>query len=197
MPLPRPTPAAVASRRPRSGGIGSGGRSRNTACAETAAKRHERRAEERICDAGEPIRGSALRTDHPTVAVLLALEAHRRRETPETIQAVTDAVMTTNRDGLVVSRPALINDAACGGAPGIIPFPTMGTTFETALVDGRFTSRDTLTGELTDGGPPPAPCAVGGRTDTVGFAAVARRPSRPGSDRTSRTRSPSPLGPFH
>ncbi len=112
-------------------------------------------------------RSAALRTDNPTVAVLLALEAHRRSETPETLQALT-ATLTSRKIGrLVASRPMIEGDCGVGFTAA-----WLGGNARHVVVDGRLVSRDVVTGERTDMGPAPAPCANGGTDGSIGYATL-------------------------
>ncbi len=100
--------------------------------------------------------------DDPELGLLLALEARRRIQSPETDKAVLQGLANASIASRVARRPSLRSD--CGGTL----FGPLGN--ELATIDGRLIARDLLTGESTDLGAAPDPCAVGGRTDTLGFA---------------------------
>lgn len=111
-------------------------------------------------------RSAATIDDDPELALLLALEARRQMPGPDADRATLQALGASPVASRVVVRDLLIDDC----------FPFSGITDQThgsvefATVDGRMLRRDTLTGEVTDNGPPPAPCVLGTRDATSGGA---------------------------
>lgn len=111
-------------------------------------------------------RSAAFRAEDPDLSLLLALEANRRSSNAETEQAVMNALGGATIVNRIARRQALVDD--CYGSS---LFRADGSV-EFATVDGRMLTRDPVTGDVTDQGPPPAPCAIGVRTDKIGGATL-------------------------
>ena len=99
-------------------------------------------------------RSAALTNGDPEVAVLLALEAHRRAPGPETDQAVLNALGSSTLVNRVASdftilEPGGACDRAVVASNGLTSFP---------IVGGQLESRDLLTGEATQHGPAQSVC---------------------------------------
>ena len=99
-------------------------------------------------------RSAAQSTEDPELALLLALEAHRRAPGSETEQAVLNALgSSTNANKVASLEPLLDPSSSC-------PFArtsSNGST-ETIVADGQLISRDLISGEVFDHGPSPTPC---------------------------------------
>jgi WD40 repeat protein len=116
-------------------------------------------------------RSAAAGEEDPDLALLLALEAHRRAPGSETEHAVLGALGGATIVNRVASRSPLPGDCLgfsvfWGQGQGLGEFDT---------IDGRIVSRDPLTGTFTDHGPSPGPCAVG-FVDAATGAAMAVAP---------------------
>ncbi|MGI9595734.1 MAG: hypothetical protein ACR2QK_06220, partial [Acidimicrobiales bacterium] len=112
-------------------------------------------------------RSAAVRVDDPDLGLLLALEANRRLPAPDTEQAVLEALSSNT----VANRIASFAPPFAG-AEDFCPvgLPSVGAEFEFAVADGQMISRDTLTGQVIEYGPPPEPCVA-----WIGDAAADRR----------------------
>ncbi len=100
-------------------------------------------------------RSAAQSTDDPELAVLLALEAHRRAPRPDTEQAVLNAIGS----GRTLNRIASGDDfdtTACR-APTFVDLA--GTTSH-AILGGRIVSKSFETGEVTDHGTARDECGI-------------------------------------
>ena len=120
-------------------------------------------------------RSAALIGEEDDVAVLLALEAHRRAPGPTTEAAVVDALANSSVGGRVASQelPAPLGAACRGqgqGGPGNRAGPRDQTL--TAVADGELVRLDLATGATSTFGTPPAPCVAWGAnaTDTLWWA---------------------------
>ncbi len=96
-------------------------------------------------------RSAAQSSEDPDVALLLALEAHRRSPVPETEQAILNALGSSSVATRVVSLdppsdPTSSCPLAAAASDGLTEF---------AVRDATLTSRDVSTGEVTDHGPVP------------------------------------------
>lgn len=99
-------------------------------------------------------RSAAQVNDDPDLAVLLALEAHRRRPSPETDQAVLNALGSGTFANRILSQEPLVDPSEpCSKTQ------TNGDgTIEFGVLDGQLVSRDPLTGDVVEHGPSPVPC---------------------------------------
>ncbi|MDH3682764.1 MAG: protein kinase, partial [Acidimicrobiia bacterium] len=117
--------------------------------------------------AGLISRSAAVRLDDPDLGLLLALEAHRRQPGPEAEQAVLEALSSNP----VASRISSLEPPFAGAADFCpVGLLAVGAEIEFAVANGQMISRDTLTGQVTEYGPPPEPCVA-----WVGDAAADRR----------------------
>ncbi len=118
-------------------------------------------------------RSTALTRDEPDVALLLALEAARRQPGSASNQAVLNALGSTTQN-LVASYPPLVD--LSDDCPD--PIFTSGAT-EFGVADGQMLSRNLMTGEVTEHGPPPVECAVWfGNPDSGRWFASADPPNQ-------------------
>ncbi len=99
-------------------------------------------------------RSAALSEDQPEVSLLLALEGFRREAGPETEQAVLNALGRSPVGNVVTSFGRLAPDGGCD-VPSIVAED--GST-EYVTTGDVLLRRDLMTGEVTEHGPPPAPC---------------------------------------
>ena len=100
-------------------------------------------------------RSAAQSAQNPELSLLLALEAERRAPSPETEQAVLNALGTSQIPNRTATFPGL--------DVGSCPTPTFVTPdglFEFAVVDGRLMSLDLTTSQATDHGPSTPGCGV-------------------------------------
>lgn len=107
---------------------------------------------------------AAVAADDDELAVLLALEAHRQAPGPATEQAVLSALGSSTLGNRVSSLDA---PPGCQSA-GLMLYSGAETQFVSS--EDELLSRDTLSGELTEHGPPPTPCV-----SWIGDAAADRR----------------------
>ena len=100
-------------------------------------------------------RSAAEADDQPEVALLLALEAHRRAPGPDTEQAVFNALASSTIPNLVASAPLQF-------APGATCSPKLPAPddLEYNFLNGQLATRDILTGAVTIHGPSPTPCGT-------------------------------------
>ena len=98
-------------------------------------------------------RSAAVSSDDPELSILLALEAHRRAQGPETEQAILNALDSSTITNRISSIGPLNPDGECkvvsDSRDGAIQFGVAG---------GQLVSRDTSTGAVTEHGPPTADC---------------------------------------
>ena len=92
--------------------------------------------------------------EHPEIAILLALEAHRRDPKPETEQAVLNALGSTSIPNRISSLPPL-NDAT--DPCGVASISTDGLT-QFGILDGQLVMRDTQSGATAELAPAPLGC---------------------------------------
>lgn len=110
-------------------------------------------------------RSAALADDEPEVALLLALEAHRRAPGPDTEQAVFNALGSSAIPNRVASGPlAFAEGDSC------LPGPGPGALLDYGIFEGQLATRDHLTGQVTTHGPSRLACAQWG-----GHEALDRR----------------------
>ena len=101
-------------------------------------------------------RSAALSSENPEVSILLALEAHRRDPKPATEQAVLNALGSSTIPNRVSSLGPIADPTdACTAF-----FDSSDGTTQFGVADGLMVSRDSLTGETVEHGPPPAICIV-------------------------------------
>ena len=96
---------------------------------------------------------AAATADDPELAILLALEAHRRSPEPATEQAVLNALGRSELSNRIATFPAFDIAEDCPG----FQVDEDGLT-ERGISDGRFVSRDLNSGEIVDHGPAPVDC---------------------------------------
>ena len=113
-------------------------------------------------------RSAALSEDQPDVSLLLALEGFRREAGPETEQAVLNALGRSPVGNVVTSFGRVAPDGGCD-VPSILAEDGLTEYVTTGDVLLR---RDLITGEVTEHGPPPAPCFLwfGDEAADLGFA---------------------------
>ena len=99
---------------------------------------------------------AAATADDPELAILLALEAHRRSPEPATEQAVLNALGRSEIVGRAATFDPLGIEEDC---PPQTQFDRDFLT-ERQIAGGRFLSRDLTTGEITDHGSAPDECGV-------------------------------------
>jgi serine/threonine protein kinase/DNA-binding winged helix-turn-helix (wHTH) protein len=114
---------------------------------------------------------AAVAADDDELAVLLALEAHRQAPGPATEQAVLNALGSSS---LANRGSALDEPPGCQSAGTML---YLGAETQFVSREDALLSRDTLTGELTEHGPPPSPCV-----SWVGNATADRRVAWAGDD---------------
>ncbi len=107
-------------------------------------------------------RSAATAANEPEVALLLALEAHRRTPGPDTEQAVFNALGSSSIPNRVASVPWTL-------APGetCLPDPPAEDTLDYGVLDGQLVTRDNLTGVITTHGPSPTPCGTWHRDEAL------------------------------
>jgi DNA-binding SARP family transcriptional activator/WD40 repeat protein/predicted Ser/Thr protein kinase len=96
---------------------------------------------------------AAATADDPELAILLALEAHRRSPEPATEQAVLNALGRSEIGSRVATFEPIEPAEGCPG----LQFD-QGFLAERVIADGRYISRDLTSGEITDHGSAPAEC---------------------------------------
>ena len=108
-------------------------------------------------------RSAAVSANERSLSILLALEAHRRAPGPDTEQAVLNALGSGTFTNRIASRRTLDDAGPCVNSlivpPGQIEF---------ASLDGQLVSRDLVSGEMAEHGPPPAPCVLWGLDERTG-----------------------------
>ncbi len=97
-------------------------------------------------------RSAASAIDDPTLSVLLALEANRRSDTPETQQAVMHALGSSAAANRVAAYAALGDENCPGGSLA------HDGDHEQVVVDGRLLRRSLDSGTVTDHGPAALSC---------------------------------------
>ena len=107
-------------------------------------------------------RAAAVKADDPPLALLLALEAHRRSPGRATDTAILDALGGATISNRVLTRDRLVSD--CG------PSFFLREGSEVVSVDRMIVRRDPVSGEVLDEIPAPAPCALGARNGPSGIA---------------------------
>ena len=107
-------------------------------------------------------RSAALSTEDPTLSILLALEAHRRRPGAETEQAVLNALGSGDLPSRIFSVQ-LIRQGGCD-----FPRISADRTVSFGMFDGVLRSGPNSEGEFTEHGEPPAPCVVWSGDEAVG-----------------------------
>jgi hypothetical protein len=117
----------------------------------------ERAATDRANVAAIVSQSSALRSDDPEVALLLALEADTRAADAATKQAVLNALVERGLPRATVPLYSPPDDDICIGNPQYVSADG-GTRF--FATEAAMVSQDLLTGEIIDHGPPPEPCAA-------------------------------------
>ena len=99
-------------------------------------------------------RSAAQATDNPELAILLALEAHRRDPSSATERAVLNAVGSSPIPNRISSTPLVLRE----GEQCDIVQSASGELIVTGMFEGRLATRDNLTLEITVYDEPPAPC---------------------------------------
>ena len=99
-------------------------------------------------------RSAALGSEDPTLSTLLALEANRRSDTPETQQAVMNALGSSTSAARIIAHETMAT--AESGCPGGLLSPD--AFEEHGIVDGVLTTRELNTGIPTERGEPAEPC---------------------------------------
>ena len=100
-------------------------------------------------------RSAAQSAENPELALLLALEAHRRSPGAETEQAVLNALGSSQIPNRSATFPGLDNSEC-----QIPTFVSPDGLWEYAVVDGLLMSLDLTTGVVTDHGPAPEECGA-------------------------------------
>ncbi len=100
-------------------------------------------------------RSAALTSESPDVAVLLALEAHRRAPEPETEGAVLNALGSSSIARRATSFEPLDIDSC-----SMFTIIESSGLNEFGVLDGQLIARDLTTGVVTDHGPAPAECVL-------------------------------------
>ena len=118
-------------------------------------------------------RSAAAIDDAPELAVLLALEAHERSPGADTRRAVLSALGGASTVNRVLSRQPLDGDCDFFNGSGSYytdDFPGLidDGPVQLQVRDGQAIARDVVSGEQSDLGPLPFPCALGGRNGDVG-----------------------------
>ena len=142
-------------------------------------QRNDARAANTDAELARLVSDSAAATaDDPELAILLALEAHRRAPGPVTEQAVLNALGRSE----IVSRAATFEPI---DPPDGCPVPQQfdhDYFTERFIADGRLLSRDLTSGEITDHGSVPGDCGVwmadpitGNAQVTIGNSGIAER----------------------
>jgi serine/threonine protein kinase/WD40 repeat protein/DNA-binding winged helix-turn-helix (wHTH) protein len=105
-------------------------------------------------------RSAAATDDDPTVAILLALEAHRRAPGAPTEQALVNALGSSGIPNRVAAWPELTVPAPGCEAADFVTASSVNSdgTQEFGVVEGELVSRDLMTGTITEHGPAPEPC---------------------------------------
>ncbi len=120
-------------------------------------QRNDARAANTEAELARLVSDSAAATaDDPELAILLALEAHRRAPGPATEQAVLNALGRS----AIGSRAATFEPI---DPPEGCPVPQQldhDYLTERFIADGRFLARDLTTGEITDHGGAPGDCGI-------------------------------------
>lgn len=130
-------------------------------------QRNDARAANTEAELAKLISDSAAATaDDPELAILLALEAHRRSPEPATEQAVLNAL---GRSELGSRAATFAPIEPAQGCPGL-QFD-QGFLAERVIADGRYISRDLTSGEITDHGSAPDECGIW-RVDPLSGRAV-------------------------
>ncbi|MFT7598654.1 MAG: serine/threonine protein kinase/DNA-binding SARP family transcriptional activator [Acidimicrobiales bacterium] len=121
-------------------------------------------------------RSAALRGEDADVSVLLALEAHRRSPSPESEQAVLNALGSSDLPNRLSNNDSSLfaPGVACGrkGVTNgfeVVASPDGMSEFEVSAL-GVMASRDPLTGVVTEYGTSPAPCGAWMADFEQGFA---------------------------
>lgn len=100
-------------------------------------------------------RSAALRGEDADVSVLLALEAHRRSPTPESEQAVLNALGSNDLPNRLSNHPSLFDPAdECSAVQVTDAMDVF------SAIDGTLITRDSVTGVITEHGPAPDPCGL-------------------------------------
>jgi DNA-binding SARP family transcriptional activator/WD40 repeat protein len=132
-------------------------------------QRNDARAANTEAELAKLISDSAAATaDDPELAILLALEAHRRSPEPATEQAVLNALGRSEIGNRTATFEPLDIAAGCP------PETQLDHDFltERQMADGRFISRDLTTGAITDHGKAPDVCGIWRADPVTGRAVV-------------------------
>jgi hypothetical protein len=133
-------------------------------------QRNDARAANTEAELAKLISDSAAATsDDPELAILLALEAHRRAPGPATEQAVLNALGR----GEIANRAATFEPIEPAEGCPVPQQLDHDRLTERVIVDGRFVSRDLTSGEITDHGSAPEDCGVWLADRVTGLTAVA------------------------
>ena len=98
-------------------------------------------------------RSSVQAQDDPELAILLALEAHRREPVPATEQAVLNALTSS-------TRPVRVSSVSVFFEPGGTCGSRRGEPVDFGLRNGLLATRDLLSGEVIEYGPAPESCVL-------------------------------------